>query len=114
MDSHVCSNHSTEAALVKIVNDLLLALHDRKVSVLTLLDLSAAFDTIDHNILLHRLQHAFSITGTALLWIRSCLSDRDQTVFVKGSKSRAISPPVWCPSGLSPSAHSICIIHKAI
>ncbi|WP_419637627.1 reverse transcriptase domain-containing protein, partial [Thiolapillus sp.] len=80
-------NHSTETALVKIVNDLLLALDDGKVSVLTLLDLSAAFDTIDHNILLHRLEHAFGITGTALSWIRSYLSDRDQTVVVNGLKS---------------------------
>ena len=80
-------NHSTETALVKIVYGLLLALDDGKVSVLTLLDLSAAFGTIDHNILLHRLEHAFGITGTALSWIRSYLSDRDQTVVVNGLKS---------------------------
>ena len=79
-------NHSTETALVKIFNDLLLAPDDGKVSVLTLLDLSAAFDTIDHNILLHRLEHAFGIMGTALSWIRSYLSDRDQTVVVNGLK----------------------------
>ena len=56
-------------------------------SVLTLLDVSAAFDTIDHNILLHQLEHAFGITGTALSWIRSYLSERDQTVVVNGLKS---------------------------
>ena len=81
-------NHSTETALVKIVNDLLLSLGDEKVSVLTLLDLSAALDTIDHNILLYRQEHAFGITGTALSWIRLYLSDRDhQTVVVNGLKS---------------------------
>ncbi|WP_419588267.1 RNA-directed DNA polymerase, partial [Thiolapillus sp.] len=92
-------NHSTETALVKIVNDLLLALDDGKVSVLTLLDLSAAFDTIDHNILLHRLEHAFGITGTALSWIRSYLSDRDQTVVVNGLKSEPFRLLYGVPQG---------------
>ena len=69
------------------------------VSVLTLLGLFAAFDRIDHNILLHRLEHAFVITGTALSWIRSYLSDRDQTVVVNGLKSEQFRLLYGVPQG---------------
>ena len=64
-----------------------------------MLDLPAAFDTIDQNILLHRLEHAFGITGTALSWIRSYLSDRDQTVFVNGLKSEPFRLLYGVPQG---------------
>ena len=57
------------------------------VSVLVLLDLNAAFDTIDHNILLQRLEHQICIKGTALSWFRSYLSDRSQFVHVKDESS---------------------------
>ena len=59
-------SHSTETALVKVTSDILSALDHGDVSVLTLLDLSAAFDTVDHTILLHSLQHHYGISGTAL------------------------------------------------
>ena len=65
------SGYNTKTAFLKVVNNFLLAMDESKLSVLVLLDLSAAFDTIDYDILLHRLQHVFGIQGTVLSWFRS-------------------------------------------
>ena len=81
------SGHSTETALLKIVNDLLLSLDDGNVTLLTLLDLSAAFDTIDHAILLQRLQHDFGIQDIALDWFSSYLTGRTQSVTIQNHTS---------------------------
>jgi len=59
-------NHSTETALQRIQNDILMNMNCKHVTLLVLLDLSAAFDTIDHNILLGYLKSSIGINGTAL------------------------------------------------
>ena len=69
-------NHCTETALLHITKCLLESTDQGRVSILSLLDLSAAFDTIDHNILLERLHTTFGISGSALQWLRSYILDR--------------------------------------
>ena len=80
-------NHCTESALLRVQNDILCSLDDHYDVILVMLDLSAAFDTIDHNILFSRLEHRFGIGGTALKWIMSYFSDRTQRVVIGDEKS---------------------------
>ena len=81
-------NHSTETALVRVQNDILTALDKNEAAVLVRLDLSAAFDTLDHNMLLGRLSE-FGITGTVWNWFKSYLSPRSQRVRVMNACSDA-------------------------
>ena len=59
-------HHSCETALLRVQNDILKSIDDKQCVVLLLLDLSAAFDTVDHKILLHSLRSRFGIKGKAL------------------------------------------------
>jgi len=65
-----------ELKKIKVQNDILLAMGCQHVTLLVLLDLSTAFDTIDHQVLLRRLEVTYSITGTALQWFQSYLTGR--------------------------------------
>ena len=79
--------HSTETALLRVLNDLLTASDGGQVSLLSLLDLSTAFDTIDHDILFHQLEHVFGKENSALFFFRSYLSERKQMVSISGYNS---------------------------
>ena len=74
--------HSIETLLQKTTNDILLGLDKRYVSLLTLLDLSSALYTIDHSMLLNRLNCLYGISGTYLSWFRSYLSNRRQSITI--------------------------------
>ena len=88
--------HSTETALLKVVNDVVTSACDRQTTVLLSLDISAAFDSIDHDILLDRLGTDFGISGSALGWLRSFVVGRTQYVAVGTERS----PPAHCTSGV--------------
>ena len=79
--------HSTETALVRVQNDILQALDNKQSVILLLLDLSAAFDTVDHSILISRLASRFGFKADVIEWFRSYLSDRKQYVNVNGNHS---------------------------
>ena len=101
--------HSTETALIRIQYDIAKVLDEGSVCVLILLDLSAAFDTIDHQLLLSRLEHIFGIKDKALSWIRSYLEDRYQCVLVNNCLSDRIKLQFGVPQGsvLGPKLFSL-------
>ena len=90
--------HSTETALIKVQNDILSALDAGSSAILLMLDLTAAFDTIDHDIHLSRLCNVYGITGNALEWFRSYLTGRIQRVVIENAVSGAwlLSPTGFC------------------
>ncbi len=95
------SGHSTETALLSVVEDLRLARTASKFSLLILLDLSAAFDTVNHQILLSTLLRK-GITGTTLQWFDSYLSDRSFKVSWRGEVSKSQHLATGVPQGSIP------------
>ena len=77
--------HSCETALLKVLSDIQKSIYEKEHVVLILLDLSSAFDTIDHKILIDCLKNKFLITGSALRWIQSYLKNRTFSVSANGT-----------------------------
>ncbi len=85
------ARHSTETALTRVHDDIMRAVDSQGGAILVLLDLSAAFDTIDHELLIDALQSNFGVVDKALAWFRSYLENRHQKVVVNDSCS-ALKP----------------------
>uniref|UniRef100_A0A8C6K929 Reverse transcriptase domain-containing protein n=1 Tax=Nothobranchius furzeri TaxID=105023 RepID=A0A8C6K929_NOTFU len=101
--------HSTETALLRVSNDLLTHSDAGDCSVLVLLDLTAAFDTVDHHLLLERLRDWVGLSGSALEWFSSYLSERSFSVAVskfRSSTTSAVIHPLLKKPSLDPSLHS--------
>jgi hypothetical protein len=88
--------HSVETALIKCFDDFLCAVDNGKCVMVSLLDFSAAFDTIDHDVLYRRLKDSYGVTGDALDWVKSYFSNRSQAVNINGN----ISPPLSLDYGM--------------
>ena len=99
LQSEFKKHHSTETDLVKVQNDILQTIDSQSQNsvILVLLDLSAAFDMVDHEILLRRLSSRYGITGKAHEWFKSYLTERILTCL--GWKIQHKDFKIWCTTG---------------
>ena len=90
--------HSTETAIIKVFDEICTGLNNNRVVYMALLDLSAAFDTVDHQILLRKLDN-IGIRGKELDWFRSYLTERKQSVVLGAKKSEELTIKSGVPQG---------------
>ncbi|KAK3699222.1 hypothetical protein QZH41_002092 [Actinostola sp. cb2023] len=86
-------------ALLRVQSDIFMSMDRQEITLLVLLDLSAAFDTIDHEIMLEVLQSDFGVIGDALKWMKSFLSGRKQHVVINDQSSKAFNMDCGVPQG---------------
>ena len=91
--------HSTETTLLQVKNDILLNMNQH-VTLLALLDLSAAFDTVSSSILLNRLSRVFGLTGHVYSWFESYLHSRFQSISINSGISDELHIKYGVPQGL--------------
>ena len=90
--------HSTESASLKIHNDIMLQIDKGNCVLSVFLDLSAAFDTISHSVLINRLC-SIGVHGTALSWFKSYMTSRKQAVYINNSSSSYCNVDYGVPQG---------------
>ena len=91
-------NHSTELAAIELVDRILKDIDNKKLPLAIYMDLSKAFDTLDHNILIKKLQY-YGVIGTPLNWFQSYLTDRTQYVEVNNESSSLQTILTGVPQG---------------
>ena len=91
------TNHSTETALLSLLSEMYSAIVKCQLSLLAFFDVSAAFDMVDHQILLQRLETSCGISSLPRLWIKSDLSDRTQMIVSGESRTSRVPNLVGCP-----------------
>ena len=89
-----------ETSLVKMASDILWTMEDQCITMMVILDLSAAFDTVDHNILLKILENQFGVTDTALRWFHNYLRPRSFKVHIGDEYSESQKLSFGVPQGL--------------
>jgi len=94
-------HHSTETALFKICNDVLMATDKGMVMLVVLLDYSAAFDTVDHSIMLQILEKRCGLSGSALQWHATYLQSQTCAVVAGGVSSDTVQLECSLPQGSS-------------
>lgn len=106
------SAHSTESALLRVLNDIYLSTDTGDSVALVLLDLSAASDTVYHSILISRLEYYVGLKGIVLQWFQSYLSDRTFRVKLGNCSSSVAHLTCGLPQGsiLAPSLFSLCML----
>ena len=112
IQKHMCTNNlyppyqssyrryfSTETSLLRVKNGILLNMNKQHLTLLILLDLSSAFDTVDHDTLLKRLSSKFAVSGTVTEWLRSYLDERCQRILINTTQSSSFKLNFGVPQG---------------
>ena len=99
----LCSQHTVRlTALVRVTNDLLCAVYKQQAVIFVLLDLSAAFDTMDDDILLQRLHDEIGVCGVPLQWLESYLTGGKQAITINKTSSSECDLIYGVPQGSVP------------
>ena len=111
-DSSYGRGHSTESALLKVHSDIADVLDEVSMTALLMLDSSAAFDVIDHPIILKHFEVSFGIKENALIWVKSYPSDRTQCVSVVDKTSPDVGLLFGVPQGSVLGPKNFCMYAK--